>query len=168
MLKSVVKRHFSALVSAKVYLFPELRQKIRQKNVHGANGQFQFSRLNFGAGAGALDGAHLALEFERTLDVAQHDGARSGARDFDGAVVEDAPPQVLFHQDALDLADDYLVGVTVQPTVAVEESLIAHKDGGGQVLDEAPQLQIGPAREAGLVDDGLARGDNLAYFHIFT
>ena len=124
--------------------------------------------VGFYAGTGTLDGAYLALELKRALDVAQHDGAGSGARDLDGAVVEDAPPQVLLHQDALDLADDDFMGVAVHPSVTVEKAFVAHKDGCRQVLDEATQLQIGPPREAGLVDDGLASGDNLAYFHVFS
>ena len=118
-----------------------------------------------GGGAGALDGAHLALEFQRALDVAQHDGAGSRARDLDGAVVEDASPQVLLNEDALDLTDDNLVGMAVNPSVAVEEPLVAHKDGRGQVAHEVSQLQVGPLAESGLVDDGFAGGNDSADFH---
>ena len=115
--------------------------------------------------SGALDGSHLALELQWALDVSQHDGASTGARDLDGAEVEDASPQALFHQDALYLADDNLVGMAVYPTVAVKEAFVAHKDGGRQVAHEAAQLQVGPLAEPGLIDDVLARGDNLADFH---
>lgn len=118
-----------------------------------------------GASAAALDGADLALEFEGALDVAQDDGAGAGARDLDVAVVEDAAPQVLLDEDALDLANDNLVGVAVNPAITVEKPLVAHKDGRGQVADEATQMQVGPSRETGLVNDGLARGDDLVYFH---
>ncbi len=118
-----------------------------------------------GSGAGALDGAHLALELQRALDVAQHDGARPGARNLDGAVVADAAPQVLLDQDALHLADDNLVGMAVNPAVAMEEALVAHKDGRREVADEAAQVQIGPLAESGLIEDGLALSDDLADFH---
>ena len=118
-----------------------------------------------GGGAGALDGAHLALELQRALDVAQHDGAGPGARDLDGAVIADAAPQVLLDQDALHLADDNLVGMAVNPAVAVEKALVAHKDGRREVADEAAQAQIGPLAEFGLIQDGLALSDDLADFH---
>ncbi len=118
-----------------------------------------------GGGAGALDGAYLALELQRALDVAQHDGAGPGARDLDGAVIADAAPQVLLDQDALHLADDNLVGMAVNPAVAVEKALVTHKDGRREVADEAAQAQIGPLAESGLIQDGLALSDDLADFH---
>lgn len=118
-----------------------------------------------GGGAGALDGAHLALEFQWALDVAQHDGAGPGARDLDGSVIADAAPQVLLDQDALYLADDNLVGMAVNPAVAVEKALVAHKNGRREVADEAAQVQIGPLAEFGLIKDGLALSDDLADFH---
>ena len=112
-----------------------------------------------------MDGAYLTLEFQWALDVTQHDGAGSRARDLDGAVVEDASPQVLLNEDALYLTDDNLVGMAVTLSVAVEEPLVAHKDGRGQVAHEVSQLQVGPLAESGLVDDGLARGNDSADFH---
>lgn len=118
-----------------------------------------------GGGAGALDGAHLALELQRALDVAQYDGAGPSARDLDGAVIADAAPQVLLDQDALYLADDNLVGMAVYPSVAVEKALVAHKDGRREVADEAAQAQIGPLAESWLIKDGLALSDDLADFH---
>ena len=127
--------------------------------------ELSLGAVHVGGGAAALDGSDLALELEGAFDVVQNDGTRSGARDLDGAVVEDAAPQVLLDEYALDLADDNLVGMTVQPAVAMEKSLITHKDGCGQVLNEAAQVQVGPAGEARLVDDGLSRSNNSAYFH---
>ena len=118
-----------------------------------------------GAGAAALDGADLALEFEGALDVAQDDGTGTRARDLDVAVVEHATPQVLLDEDALDLADDDFVGMAVNPAITVEKALVAHKYGRGQVADEATQVQVCPPRESGLVEDGLTWGDNLADFH---
>ena len=118
-----------------------------------------------GWGSGALDCAHLTLELERALDVTQYDGAGTGARDLDGAIIEHAPPETLFHQYALDLADDDLVGMAMDPAIAVEEPLVAYKDGGRQVVDEGAQMQISPAGEPRLVDNGLAGRDNLANFH---
>ena len=115
--------------------------------------------------AGALDGADLALELDGTLEVAQDDGACSSARNLHGAVVADASPQALLDEDALDLADDNLVGMAVNPAVAVEKALVADKDGCGQVADEAAQSQIGPLAEFGPVDDGLTWGYDFADFH---
>ena len=117
------------------------------------------------ASAGALDGADLALELDGAFDVVQHDGAGAGARDLDGAVVEDAAPETLFHQDALDLADDNLMGMAVHPSETVEKALVAHEDGGRQIADEAAQAQVCPFAESRLIDDGFARWYNLAYFH---
>ena len=91
-----------------------------------------------------MDGAHLTLELDGSLDVLQHDGAGSSARNFDGPVVAEAPPEVLFDEDALNLADDNLVGVTVNPSVTVKEAFIAHKDGRCQVANQSAQMQIGP------------------------
>ena len=116
--------------------------------------------------ARALDSAHLALELDGPLDVLQHDGACASARDLDGAVVEEASPQVLLHEDALDFADDDLVGVAVNPAVAVEKALVAHEDGRCEVAHQSAQVQIGPLAESGLVDDGLAGGYDFADFHI--
>ena len=121
-----------------------------------------------GARAAALDGADLALEFEGSLDVAQDDGTGAGARDFNVAVVEDAAPQVLLDKDTLDLADDDLVGVAVNPAIAVEKALVAHKDGCGQVADQASEMQVCPSRESWLINDSLARGDDLVYVHNFS
>ena len=91
-----------------------------------------------------MDGAHLALELQRTLDVAQHDGAGACTRDLDGAVVAKAAPQVLLNKDALHLADDNLMGMAVNSAVAVEKALVAQKDSRGQVAYQAPQMQISP------------------------
>lgn len=118
-----------------------------------------------GACAGALDGAHLTLELEGALDEAQHDGACASTRDLDGAVVKDASPQSLLDQDALHLADDNLMGMSMNPAVAVEKPLVAHKDGGRQVADEATQVKVGDFTQFGLIDDVLARGDNTVDFH---
>ena len=115
--------------------------------------------------AGTLDGSHLALEFEGTLDVLQHDGARTSARDPDGAIVEQPAAQSLLNQDALDLADNNLMGVAMNPAVAMEEPLVAHKDGGRQVTDKAAQVQISDFAQFGLIDDGFTRGDNFFDFH---
>ena len=121
--------------------------------------------LGGGLVTGALDGADLALEFQGALDVTQDDGAGAGARDLNGAVVEDAAPEVLLDKDALHLADDNLMGVAVYPAVAVEKTFVTDEDGCCQVADQATQVQVGPSCETGLVYDGLARGDNLADFH---
>ena len=112
-----------------------------------------------------LDGSHLALEFEGTLDVLQHDGARTSARDPDGAIVEEPAAQSLLDQDALDLADNNLMGVAMNPAMAVEKPLVAHKDGGRQVADEATQVKVGDFTQFGLIDDGFTRGDNFFDFH---
>ena len=107
----------------------------------------------------------MSLELEWSLDVAQDDGAGASSRDLDVAVVEDASPQVLLDEDALNLADDDFVGMAVNPAVTVEESLVAHEDSSREVADEATQVQVCPPRESGLVEDGLTWGDNLADFH---
>ena len=117
------------------------------------------------AGAGALDGADLALELDGALEVGQDDGAGSGARNLHSAVVADASPEPLFDEDTLYLADDNLVGMAVNPAVAVEKALVTDKDGCGQVADEAAQSQIGPFAEFGPVDDGLTWGYDFADFH---
>ena len=91
----------------------------------------------------------MALELEGTLDIAQHDGSGTGARDLDGTVVADAAPQVLLDKDALDLAKDNLMGMAVNPAMAVEKPPVAHKDGCGEVAYQAAQMQIGPLADFG-------------------
>jgi len=123
-------------------------------------------RLSCGVSrSAALDGAYLALELDGALDVAQHDGACSGARHLDGAVVEQTAPEALLDQDALHLADDNLVRMTVNPSMAVKESLVAHKDGCRHVANQATQMQVGNLAQSGLVKNGFARCYNFADFH---
>jgi hypothetical protein len=49
--------------------------------------------------------------------------------------------------------------------MTVEEPLVAHKDGSGQVAYQPSQLQVSPLAEFGSIDDGLALSDYLANFH---
>ena len=114
-----------------------------QKITHSANQKVNTicDLFNWG-GAGALDSAHLALELEGALDEGQHDGACTSARDLDGAIIEQPTPQALLDQDALDLADDNLVGMAMNPAMAMKKPLVAHENRCREVADKATQMQI--------------------------
>jgi hypothetical protein len=57
------------------------------------------------------------------------------------------------------------MGMTVNPAVAVEKTLVAHKNRRRQVADETAEIQISDFAQSGLVNDGLALSYNLADFH---